>query len=111
MCTSCYEDYGSPKIINDKTIRAADLVEDLYEFAGAGGNCHIVTDDWNLEDEHIQWCLTKGLANNVVEHTADQIAVERELLELLASMSLPERASALAIDRFFPSGHQEETAQ
>lgn len=35
------------------------LVKTLYEDMGegAGGMLHIVLDDGNLEDDHIQWCI------------------------------------------------------
>jgi hypothetical protein len=96
MCISCYKEYGSPLVISDLTRKCAELVAELYEFSFVGGNCHIVTDDWNLEDEHIQWCL-KSVLDNKYEDTPEQLAVEKKLLELLASMSIEERASSLAI--------------
>jgi hypothetical protein len=39
--------------------RVCVLVKVLYEELGerAGGLLHIVLDDGNLEDEHIQWCI------------------------------------------------------
>ena len=33
------------------------LVDILYEYHLAGGNCHIVTDDDNLLDHHIDFCI------------------------------------------------------
>lgn len=26
---------------------------------GAGGHCHIVLDDENIRDDHVQWCLDR----------------------------------------------------
>lgn len=26
---------------------------------GAGGHCHIVLDDENIRDDHVQWCLER----------------------------------------------------
>jgi len=50
MCKGCWEEAGSPAIINTKTRAVAKLIDDVYSYSGAGGNAHIVVDDWNLED-------------------------------------------------------------
>ena len=57
MCFGCYEEFGKPTIINNRTERAAFLIEKVYEYSLVGGNCHIVTDDWNIDDDSIFWCL------------------------------------------------------
>jgi len=46
----CWEKYGSPKIVNKRTIAAAKAADRVYEFHGAGGGLHCLLDDWNLED-------------------------------------------------------------
>jgi len=97
MCYGCYEEYNCPAIINDKTKTAAKLVEKVYELNEAGGSCHIVIDDFNIEDCHIQWCLDEGLKTNIHEHDKTELAIERELLDTFLSMTIEERASALAI--------------
>ena len=33
------------------------LIKELYKKEPAGGMLHIVVDDGNLEDEHLQWCI------------------------------------------------------
>jgi hypothetical protein len=101
MCRGCWENYGSPAIVNARTVAAADKVARIYEFSMVGGDAHVVVDDWNLSDETVQWCLTEGMAMNVHEHTPEQKAIVREALEALAALPLDERASAMAIfDRF-----------
>lgn len=105
MCYGCYEEYGSPAIVTDATKRVAELCGQLYEIAPVGGNCHIVTDDWNLEDSHIEFCrqqVANGgwpdeLTGENYNYDPAQLAIERELLELMAPMSEAERASALGI--------------
>lgn len=97
MCSSCYDSYGRPAIVNDATRTAAELVRKVYEFSPVGGNCHIVTDDWNLEDENIRWCLDTALVANHAKAAADQIAAERACLEALLNLTEAGRASALAL--------------
>ena len=105
MCFGCYEDAGKPVIVTPATRRVAALCKRLYELSGVGGNCHIVTDDWNLQDSGIAFCRQQvangggGDERTGQRHNDDpkQLAVERELLELMAPMSEAERASALAL--------------
>lgn len=61
-----------------------------------GGNAHIVLDDFNLEDENIQWCLD-NLISNYHESTSEQLVNERNCLESLLRLNLDERVSALAL--------------
>ena len=37
--------------------KVVSLIKELYKKEPAGGMLHIVVDDGNLEDEHIQWCI------------------------------------------------------
>lgn len=94
MCYGCYEEFGKPSVISPETLRVADLCKQLYEFAPSGGDCHIVTDDWNLEDGNIRFCQEQ-LAHS--QYGVEQLAIERELLELMVPMSVGERASALGL--------------
>lgn len=96
MCQSCWEAYGSPTIVNERTKAAAKLIGEVYEHHGAGGNCHTIVDDWNLED----WCVDDSLKNvteNPLGEDQEEIAASKACLEALKSMSLQERASALAL--------------
>ena len=87
MCIYCYNDYGRPDTITDKIGPAVLAVEDLYAEHGAGGWLHIVTDDWNLEDNQLEWC----------GKTFDLTDVEKTCLNLLQQMTKIERATVLAI--------------
>lgn len=97
MCYGCYEEEGKPSIVNDATKEAAILTNAVYEFSCSGGNCHIVLDDFNIDDDSIEYCLNEGLEDNLHEHTAEQLKIERECLLAFKALSVAERASALAI--------------
>ena len=56
-------------------------IRELYEIHGAGGNCHIVTDDGNLEDSNIMFCL----------ESEDLLDIERDILEAMLTMSKTQR--------------------
>lgn len=111
MCRGCYEEYGEPVIVTEATKRAAVLIKQLYdEFAPCGGNLHIVTDDWNIEDDNLAFC--RRLVSNggrlddgtVVDDDPKQLKLEAEILDLLEPMSEDDRASALAIwEGYVPS--------
>lgn len=110
MCYGCWQEYGSPKLSNERIDRAATLVDELYEFSCVGGNCHIVTDDWNLEDSHVAYCIKQVEAGGWSEpgfkdpDPPEQLAIETELLGLLKAMSMEERASVLAKAREYSFG-------
>ncbi len=86
MCDSCWKEYGSPRITSKAVIDAVNSIEDLYKEHALGGRLHIVTDDWNVEDEHLEWCKEQGLND-----------IEQRCFQLLKPLCIKERASALAI--------------
>lgn len=97
MCYNCYEEHGSPKIVSKGTEKAAKLIAMVYEGAGAGGNAHIVVDDFNIKDRDSDWCLEVAISENKFDTEPGQLDIERECLEAMKELSVPERASALAI--------------
>lgn len=103
MCYGCWEEYGKPSIVNELTLTAARAIDEVYSYSLSGGACHIVTDDWNLEDSSIQWCLdeiTNGNARKLCREdldTNDQLKCYAYCLGLLRELTLEERASAMAI--------------
>lgn len=97
MCYGCYKEYGEPAIINARTQAAAKLADAVYEFNCVGGNCHIVLDDFNIEDSHIDWCLDEGLKTNIHDHDNEQLEIEKNCLIAFKVLTVKERASALAI--------------
>lgn len=103
MCINCYQENGSPSIINEKTLKAAKLINKIYEQddCGAGGCAHIVTDDWNLSDSDIDYCL-----NDAQKKQSDSISEEStmlciECLKYLKQLTLEERYSAMALHSGF----------
>lgn len=105
MCLACYEEYGSPKIDNPTVRAAAEAIGKVYDFADTGGNLHIAIDDWNLDDDDLDFCGESIAKNDVHEAPPDQLAAEGYCLGLLKAMSEDERASALAIhDGFWTPG-------
>lgn len=96
MCMSCWAERGSPEIINKSTVKAAQLIEGVYDHHGAGGSLHIVLDDWNLSDASLDYCETE-ISRNEGRVESRRTHAERKCLEALKKLTEPERASALAI--------------
>jgi hypothetical protein len=96
MCENCFEAAGSPAIINEKTIKASELIEKVYDYEGCGGYAHIVTDDWNLEDESIESCINWALENKNQSDVESQRATF-ECLFYLLTLTEEERYSAMAL--------------
>lgn len=98
MCEGCYEEYGRPTIITDKTMAAASLVRRVYEFSCVGGNLHIVLDDWNLQDENLQFCMDEIKKGGYEgRDSPEELAAETECCEAFIALNMDERASALAL--------------
>lgn len=100
MCFRCYEEAGKPEIVNERTIAAAKLIDEVYEWSCAGGHLHIVVDDWNLEDENIEFCIGE-MDKNSHELPPEAIEAERKCAAALMALSEDERYSAMAIHEEF----------
>ncbi len=85
MCESCYENYGSPTP-DDKARECVPLIEAVYNEHCAGGDLHILLDDWNLENRHLKACEKYELT-----------AAERACLNFMLEMTENQRAAALAL--------------
>lgn len=109
MCINCWEEQGSPCIINKKTIKGAKLVDELYETedGGVGGYGHSVFDDWNLEGDfkfHFDWAATDKIEGKDVEPMCKKTKIASvKALEFFKTLTIPERYSALAIHDGFIS--------
>ena len=95
MCDGCWEEAGKPKIKNEKVSLAAKLAESVYEFNCVGGNLHILLDDWNIGDIHVNMC-EDSIIKNIHGHSEWQLQIERDCLAAFKSLTEEERASALA---------------
>jgi len=97
MCINCWREYGSPEIKNERVDKAIELIGKVYECHGAGGGLHIVLDDFNIDNDSVQFCVCHI---NQVEYQENaspgRLKAERECLVLLRGMTMMERASALA---------------
>lgn len=83
MSYGYYVEYGEPTLDTPAIRQAAALIS----FTNHYGALHIVVDDWNIEDHHLQWCL---------DHE-DAKASEKQLMRMMLALTLEERASAMAI--------------
>jgi len=98
MCYGCYEDYGSPILLNEKTIKAASLIKDIYNKEGCevGGYAHIVVDDWNVDNACINFCIEDATKGECDISETGRIAC-LEFLNYFNDLSEDERVSSLAI--------------
>jgi len=103
MCYGCWEEEGKPSIVNEKTKAAAALIEELYEEQPVGGYLHIVTDDMNCEQGHIDYCVesmddwttdSKWPGDKPMPEPTD---IERRCGAALQDMTDEERTSSIAI--------------
>lgn len=93
MCYTCYTEYGLPKIDNSYVRNAASLIKKLM---CASLHLHIILDDWNIEDEHLDYCndlIEKDNGETCESHLTE----ERTCINALRYLSIYERVSALAI--------------
>jgi len=76
--------------------KAATLADQVYEFSYVGGDLHILLDDWNVEDNHLDFCAT-AIEENIHELSPENQEIERQCLAAFKELSEEERYSALAI--------------
>ena len=93
MCYGCWKEYGSPMIRNEPVMECSRLIAGVYELAAAGGNLHIVIDDWNLEDGSLEFCK-EGIDEEAMD---DKRQAESKCLKAMKALNFDERASAMAI--------------
>ena len=103
MCENCWDKYGH-HVIDTPVVRdAAAAIASLYEVARSGGRLHIVVDDWNLDDDNLDFC--EDLIKNEPDRDdsdfggeePDQRDRERACLGALRRLTEAERGAALAL--------------
>jgi hypothetical protein len=100
MCVYCWEEYGSPKILNADVLKAVSFISAIYEFSTVGGNLHVQLDDWNIDDEY--WEQFSSFRDDATE---EELKIERQCFETMGKLSVNERASALALyNGYWPHG-------
>ncbi len=82
MCEGCWEEHGSPREI---PAGAEDLVETAKSLDHYGG-LHIVVDDWNIEDHHIEFSRDYPTTKDY----------EKEWCQRMLALTIPQRAAVLA---------------
>ncbi len=92
MCYGCWQEYGSPQIINPQVVMACGLARKVEDLTCNGGNLHIQLEDWNIEDEH--WDKYEIYDEHT---TGQQRTAEEACFEAFKNLTLEERASALAL--------------
>lgn len=93
MCEGCWIEAGSPAIDTPSVRRLAALTDAAERAGEEFGALHIVISDWNVEDEHLLWCI--GPENSAdVALTPEGAAFAAFALQL----SEVERTSALALN-------------
>lgn len=97
MCYGCWEKDGKPSIVNEKTIAASKLIEEVYKHSRSGGNLHVIIDDWNYQPEHLVNCLADIKRNDYGWSYPAALEAERACAEALLALTVEERGSALAI--------------
>lgn len=100
MCYGCWEEAGSPAIINDKVIDAAKKIKAVYDHHLAGGGLHITLDDWNCDDSSVVVCR-EFVTDPENWESAEQYDAEIQCLEAFEKLSEDERYSALALYKGF----------
>ena len=93
MCIACWRGAGEPRIVNPAVRKAAQAIAALYERHAAGGQMHIVTDDWNADDDNLDFCFK--------HRPGSMDSLELACYEAMRQLSVEERYSALALEGGF----------
>lgn len=96
MCIGCWKQAGAPAIDNARVRVAEKAIRELDETFSSGGYAHIVTDDYNVEDRHIDSCIADALAKAPPWNDISDGVLELAALRALRPLSVDERYSALA---------------
>ena len=72
-----------------KLIICLELIKKVYNYSLCGGNAHIVFDDNNIENEHIDFCL--DYVNSDTESPQEQLKAEKDALEYFRALTKKER--------------------
>lgn len=81
--------------MTDKIKAVAQMIVDIYKFAPGGGLVHIVTDDGNVEDENLKWCLDVAIPENHFAFTTEQVELQRQFLLAMQKLTEDERYAAV----------------
>lgn len=96
MCHGCWVEAGSPTDDNERVQAAVKALVELDETFSSGGYAHIVTDDYNVEDHHIDLCVKDAEAKTPPWNEFSDGTLELAALRAMKALTIPERYSALA---------------
>ncbi len=99
MCMGCFEEYRSDveKIpVTQDILDAVEAVNVVYQHSLTGGGMHIVTDDWNLDDDDVDFCLRTIPTDSHYGDTDSQTA-DLHCAQIFRALTVPQRALVLAI--------------
>ena len=104
VCPDCEDKIGQqPAFGGDHQLRARykqalyDVIAKIYARHPVGGALHIVLDDLNVKDRHIQWCIEDM---DYPIYTDEDRRLFRQCAELLLMLK-SQRARALCIDKAY----------
>lgn len=105
MCYGCWKEAGKPESQRDEVKALAAMEPDIDHY----GNLHILVDDWNCDDSHLKSCREAVAENRETEWfgkaSVEEIVLETRYLDLMESLTAPERYAALALaDGFYTLG-------
>lgn len=86
MCYGCWEEVGKP-LPTDAARACLPLLEALEDESCTGGNLHIVTDDFNTDDDCLTWC----------RDNSEFTPVEQAVFDAFMPLSPEQRTAALAL--------------
>ena len=91
MCGGCVLDYAAK---DDRILAAARAAQALYALEGGdvGGPAHIVLDDTNVEDEHLDYALKYARDTEHITWTPEVIAATDAVIAALRPLTLLERS-------------------
>ena len=85
-----------------KVLIAEQLISILYDTmdGGVGGYAHIVTDDDNVEDANVDWCLDQALQNDAKGDICEETR-QASIACLLYLKTLTEKERQEAINLYY----------
>lgn len=102
MCMGCLEEHDAYSALpaTENMLQAASLIEELYEYHSAGGPLHVITDDFNVEDSNLAFCLLQIPGWNDPYNAEDSPHVQwlsSKILDLLEPMTESQRGASIGI--------------
>jgi hypothetical protein len=97
MCCDCLEEYDPEPVSDEKMAEVIAAIKEVYaqEGGSTGGGLHIVLDDWNIEDYHVDYCLNWIQTDGFYGDNHAWRAVDLRCAKLLRELTEGQRASVM----------------